>query len=303
MKKLTHVDLIGAASGWGARRRGCEFGPQALQKAGLDQAISRYVPTTWEEMIHPRLSSHPSQDISEKEVFDLVADHCDRLAGAVRKSLEQGHLPLVTGGDHACAIGTFSATAAALNACGELGLIWLDAHLDAHTFTTTPSGCIHGMPAAVLLGHGENVLTSVGGKEAKINPAHLVYIGARSWEHGEAALLAKLGVRIYSAEDVNEQGFASVFAEALDIATTGTKGFGLTFDLDIFDPLDAPGIGTPEKNGLRATDVLPVMQGIGRHPALRALELVEYNPERDKNNKTAELACRLASDWFMEKQE
>jgi len=176
------------------------------------------------------------------------------------------------------------------------GLIWMDAHLDAHTVQTTPSMNPHGMSAAVLLGHGAPEFLAVGG--GALRPEHLCYIGIRSYEVAEWALLRRLGVRIFYIEEVRERGLAAVMREAVEIATRGTRGFGLTIDLDGFDPADVPGVGLPVADGLRGADATAVLRGIGRDPRLRALEVVEYAPALDREQRTAQLVLDLLSSAF-----
>jgi arginase len=203
-----------------------------------------------------------------------------------------GKLPVVVGGDHSCAIGTWKGVASALRARGPLGLIWIDAHMDAHTPQTTPSGALHGMPLASLLGYGDKRLTSLG-RGVQLLPKHVCLIGVRSFESGEAALLRRLGVRVFFMPEVVRRGLTAVMREALDIATTGTAGFGVTLDLDALDPRDAPGVGSPVKGGIRAAELSTALASIQGHPALAGVEIVEYNPQRDRNGVTANVAAGL----------
>jgi len=168
-----------------------------------------------------------------------------------------------------------------------LGLIWLDAHLDGHTLATTPSMNAHGMSAAALLGHGYQPFLDLCG--GLLRPEHLCYVGVRSYESGEMELLRRLGVRIILMEEVKRRGIDDALAEALAIATRGTAGFGITIDLDGFDPIDAPGIGLKEPDGLRGAPTVAALARLARHKALRALEIVEYIPEFDDALRTAHL--------------
>jgi arginase len=151
---------------------------------------------------------------------------------------------------------------------------------------TTPSKAYHGMPLAALLGFGEASLVNVLEKGPLLSPQHLCLIGVRSYEEGEENLLKRLGVRIYYMQEVQRRGFEAVFKEALQLVKKGTLGYGLSIDLDGFDPLDAPGVGTPAPQGLRAKEVIPVLKYIQEDPLLKALEVVEFNPDRDKDGKT-----------------
>jgi arginase len=207
--------------------------------------------------------------------------------------LQGGHFPLVVGGDHSCAIGTWSGVHRALANHGPVGLIWIDAHMDSHTFATTPSGQIHGMPLACLLGHGETALTRIGGAEAKLRPEQVCLIGVRSYEAGEAALLHRLGVRVYDMDEIRRRGLAEVFEEALAIVRQGTAGFGVSVDLDALDPGEEPGVGTPVAGGLRRAELADALSHLRGDPAFVAMEIVEYNPRRDRRHATADAAGAL----------
>jgi arginase len=198
-------------------------------------------------------------------------------------------VPVILGGDHSVAIGSWGGVARALGA--PIGLIWFDAHLDAHTKATSPSQNPHGMSAAVLLGHGEAELLAIGG--GAVRPENLCYIGARSYEDGELALLRRLGVRIVFMDEVHRRGLRTIVDEALTIAMAGTRAFGVTIDLDGFDPEDAPGIGLKTPDGLRREAMLDAISVLADRPELAAIEIVEYVPERDENLMTAKLVRDL----------
>lgn len=203
------------------------------------------------------------------------------------------HRFTVVGGDHTSAIGTFSGVAHALREQGDLGLIWIDAHMDSHTPATSESGNIHGMPVAALLGHGFKELTHILDANPKIKPAHLSLIGVRSFEHGEANFLRDLNVRIYYMEEVQERGLMTVIKEAQERAKQGTAGYGVSLDLDAIDPEDAPGVDVPEPNGLAGADVLAAMTYLAQDPELLATEIVEFDPQQDREQKTEILIAKL----------
>jgi arginase len=285
------VALIGAASGWGAGFRETEAGPPALRDLGLAEWLREAgIPAAWTAMIEPALRWRGAPEQSRQAIFELVAQENAALADAVATALGEGCRPVVLGGDHSIAMGTWGGAARAM-AGAPLGLIWFDAHLDAHTVATTPSMNPHGMSAAVLLGHGESEFLAIGGHA--LEPEHLCYIGARSWEEGEMALLQRLGVRIITMEEVRRRGLAAAVDEAVARVTTGTAGFGLTIDLDGFDPADAPGIGLKEPNGLHREEMLDVLRPLQRHPALKAIEIGEYIPDWDEGLVTAHLVRDL----------
>src|ERR1051326_6985832 len=288
---MKRAHLIGAAAGWGAGVREAEDGPQGLRDLGLAERLTASgVRARWAAMVNPEKRSREHGNLSKAEVFDLVARHNAALADMVARSMSARALPIVLGGDHAIAMGTWGGVARGMRGA-PFGLIWMDAHLDAHTERTTPSMNPHGMSAAVLLGHGTPEFLAVGG--GALRPEHLCYIGIRSYELAEWALLRRLGVRIFYIEEVRERGLAAVMREAVEIATHGTRGFGLTIDLDGFDPADVPGVGLPVADGLRGVEVTTALRGIARDPRLRALEIVEYAPALDREQRTAQLVIDL----------
>lgn len=200
---------------------------------------------------------------------------------------------MVIGGDHSCAIGTWSGAAQAIASRGNLGLIWIDAHMDSHTPQTSHSGAVHGMPLAALLGQGDSRLTAILGASAKLKPNHICLIGVRSFEEEEAALLAKLGVRIYDHDEVNARGIAEVLAEAHALIKQHTVAYGISVDLDAVDPHEAPGVGSPEPGGLSGKALCAELARYKHDASLLGIEVVELNPVRDKLGLTSALAMRI----------
>jgi arginase len=293
---MRKVSLIGAASGWGAGFHATEDGPPALRDLGLAGWLDEAgIAAEWAAMVEPALRWRGAPELARYQIYRMVTAHNAALADAVAAAMAAGNLPVVLGGDHAGAIGTWGGVARGLAAPDgrkrPIGLIWFDAHLDAHTVATSPSLNPHGMPAAVLLGHGEGQFLAIGGHV--VRPENLCYIGARSYEAGEMALLRRLGVRIFKMDAVRRRGLHSVFADALTIATSGTAGFGLTIDLDGFEPEDAPGIGLKTENGLRRDEMLRALAGLGQRSDIAAIEIVEYIPELDEALRTAHLVRDL----------
>ena len=279
------IIVIGAASCAGAPDPGCAEGPDALRRYRVfhDTPLQH---VEWDAILRvPRAQ----QDTPLHAVASLGA----RLADEVAAVLRAGNFPLVVGGDHSCAIGTWSGVHRALTDRGPLGLIWIDAHMDSHTFATTPSGQIHGMPLACLLGHGDATLTSIDGAEAKLRPEHVCLIGVRSFEAGEAALLHRLGVRVFEMAEIRRRGLTEVFDEALAIVRHGTAGFGVSVDLDALDPEEEPGVGTPVPGGLTRAELADALSRLRGDPAFVAMEIVEYNPRRDRGHATAAAAGAL----------
>ena len=281
------LHLIGAEVGEGASDGGCKWGAAALREHGIQQALTatgRIV--TWGDNV----TAMPTAATSR---LNAIENFSARLATSVERALRQSYQPLVIGGDHSCAVGTWSAVANHLRPQGRVGLVWIDAHLDAHTPETSDSQAPHGMPLAALLGHGSDGMTSLYGWKGKLQASDVVVIGARSYEPAEVALLAKLNVRVMFMEEVLERGFAACFEEAREIVQRNTVGWGISFDLDGLDPQDAPGTGTPVEAGIRLADALHVLDGVSQDPRFVAMELTEYNPLKDFGGRTARAATQL----------
>ena len=208
--------------------------------------------------------------------------------------MEAGELPIILGGDHSIAIGSIAGMASYYRRRNEtLGLIWFDAHADMNTPESTPSGNIHGMPLAVLLGYGAPELTGVAGFSPKIDPRLCVHIGARDVDAGERELARKLGMRFLTMREIDERGMAACIDEAINIASSGSAGYSVTFDVDVLDPGDAPGSGTLVRGGLTYREAHLAMEKIAEAGGMRSLEVVEINTALDVNNKTAELGVEL----------
>jgi arginase len=214
---------------------------------------------------------------------------CGQLAAAVAGARREGRLPCVIGGDHSCAGGTWSGVARSLH--GRLGLVWVDAHMDSHTPRTSHTGRLHGMPLAWLLGESDDPL--YGLSTGVVDPQHVALVGVRSYEPEEDARLAALGVRVFMMEEVRRRGVAPVLAEALDIATRGTQAFGVSIDLDVVTPEEAPGVGTPVASGVSGAALAAALESIAGSERLAAIELVEYCPRLDADGASAGVALDL----------
>jgi arginase len=286
--RMRDVSIIGVASGWGARDRRCEDGPQALHESGILHCVTdpERGPPTFEILQTP-------ENAQAGDVLRRVIDIDNRLASLVAAKLRHGELPVVVGGDHSCAIGTWSGVRSFLAPQDEMGLIWVDAHMDSHVPETSPSGALHGMPLACLLGYGLRGLITLAGPAPKLRPQHVCLIGVRSFEPGEESLLERLGVRVFLMEEVRARGFPAIWDEAVRHVSRGTVGYGVTIDLDAIDPQDAPGVGTPERAGIAADDLIRTVQRIHDDSKLLAMEIAEYNPHADHDRLTLRLLRRL----------
>ena len=285
VRRGRRAEFVGVACGAGAPDPGCGDAPETLRRNGIVETLTTSgMPALWNETLYP-------DPAAATDSCSAVSGICERLALRVSDVVSRGALPVVLGGDHSCAVGTWKGLAQAVAPRGSLGLIWIDAHMDAHTPQTTSSGMPHGMPLACLLGHGAPELTSIAGG-APLDPRHTCLIGVRSFEAGEAGLLKRLGVRVIFMSEVRRRGLAAVMDQALTIAAAGTAGFGVTLDLDALDPRDAPGVGSPVPGGLRAQELLPALAQLASR-ALVGVEVAEYNPHYDREGKTAALVPEL----------
>ena len=289
------VTIIGVPMDLGAGRRGVDMGPSAIRVAGINRAIAAMgfdVSDTGNIML-PQPESLPQTSVRARYLGEIAAA-CEELAVRVERSLNEGSLPVVLGGDHSIAIGSTSGVAAHLRGRGgKAGLIWLDAHTDINTPESSPSGNIHGMPLAAILGRGAPELTHVAGFSPKIDPGHAVVIGARSVDPGEKEMIRDFGIKVFTMSDLDERGMGPVIAEAIEIASAGTLGFHVTMDMDFIDPSFAPGVGTPENGGATFRESHLAMEKIAESGGALAIEMTEVNPLFDTANQTARLAVDL----------
>jgi len=276
-----HIELIGAAWGLGGADPGCAEAPDVL----IPRLSERLARSGAEVSLGPTLRPSPKERRKEAAVGKLNA----ALASAVVAAMRLARMPCVIGGDHSCAGGTWVGVARMLQ--GELGLIWIDAHMDSHTPGTSHTGRLHGMPLAWLLGQADDDL--YGLSAGVVDPEHVALIGVRSYEPEEKERLDRLGVRVFYIEEVARRGLDTVCDEALRIATAGTAGFGISIDLDAVTPEEAPGVGTPVPEGIAAAELARALHRLGARPDLVALELAEYLPRLDPDGRSARVAIDL----------
>jgi arginase len=206
----------------------------------------------------------------------------------------QNHFPVVIGGEHTIAMATWSGVIKALKADKKFGLIWLDAHMDSHTYETSPSKQPYGMPVATLLGYGDKNFTNLGDIQAKLRPNHIILIGVRDYEPAEEEFLNSLGVRVVKIEEVKRLGLKNVIQDAIDYLSSEVDHFGVSIDLDVFDVEDMPGVTTPVAGGITLDEAVEVLPLIGSNKKLAGIELVEYSHLQDTNDfKTIKGICRI----------
>lgn len=278
--------FIGVASALGAPGSGSQEGPSALRQMGIEAAVRRAgLEAGWGATIEtPAGGAHAAV-----ATLSALAALLEELAREVSISVATGHLPVVLGGDHAMAAGTWRGVGRALGRAP--GLIWIDAHLDAHTPETSRSHNPHGMPLAALLGVGAPAMGAIDGPA--LDPTRVAVIGVRSYEADEMRLLAAFGVRVFGMAEIRRRGLAAVFADAERIAGANGEAFGISLDLDAIDPLQAPGVNTPVANGLSATALAAVLAGVIRDRRCLAFEIAELLPAHDPLGLTARLAVEL----------
>jgi arginase len=275
------IELIGAAWGLGGADPGCAEAPAALTPLLVQRLAACGVPA----FTGPILEPPPGERRKQFAVSKL----CGQLAAAVADARRHGRLPCVLGGDHSCAGGTWTGVARTLR--GALGLLWIDAHMDSHTPATSHTGRLHGMPLAWLLGQDDDPLYGLA--SGVLEPQHVCLVGVRSYEPEEDERLRRLGVRVVFMEEIRERGIEAVLDEALDIVTAGTSGFGVSIDLDVVAPEEAPNVGTPVSGGVSSAELALALEEIAGRPGLAAVELVEYSPRLDRDGRTARVAIDL----------
>lgn len=291
-----NIDLFGVPMDLGAARRGVDMGPSAIRIANIVARLTR---------LGHHVTDRGNIEVAAMETSDLgpgnakfatqILDCCERLAAKVAATISEGRFPLVLGGDHSIAVGTVTGISQVYRQHGErIGLIWFDAHGDMNTPDTSPSGNIHGMPLAMLLGFGPQEFTHLGGFCPKVAPENTVLIGIRSLDQGEREKLRNTGIHVFTMKEVDRLGMAEVVDQAIEYACRGTAGLHLSVDLDGLDPLVAPGVGTPERGGINYREAHLMMELIADSNRLLGLEIVELNAVLDSGNATAELAVNLA---------
>ena len=291
----SHIAIIGAPLDLGQGRRGVDMGPSAMRVANLNAKLASLgyvvedrgnVPVEQAEAApegHPRAKYLPQ-----------IAATCQRLALLVAETLSGGGVPVVLGGDHSVAVGTVSGVSHFFRERQQtVGLIWLDAHADMNTPESSPSGNVHGMPLACIVGHGPAELTGLFGYKPKIAPKNVVIVGLRDVDQTEKSNVAEYGVHAFTMREIDERGMRSVMDEAIRLACDGAAGFHLSLDMDFVDPTDAPGVGTPVRGGVTYRESHLAMEMIGDSRRMVSMEVVEVNPVIDEVNRTADLAVEL----------
>ena len=298
------IRVLGVPLDLGASRRGVDMGPSAMRVAGLErrlEALGHQVADAGN--IRVEIAETQASGSSNAQYLAEITETCSRTAEAVLKALEEGTTPLLLGGDHSLAAGSVSGVSAFYRREGQkIGLVWIDAHTDINTPQTSPSGNVHGMPLAALLGLGPEPLANIYGYSPKIAAENTALVGVRDIDAAERANIHRAGVtHVYTMRDIDERGMRAVMEEALAAAGNGTAGYHISLDMDWIDPSDAPGVGTPVRGGATYREAHLAMEILADHGRLISFELVEVNPVIDEHNRTADLAVELACSAFGKK--
>jgi len=294
------VGILGIPLGFGAGHTGSELGVNAMRLARFrGHNLAEHIRSGYEVIDHGDVAivqpEPGSNGGNPKHLKEMLASS-ENIIEALGKVLNNGEIPVILGGDHAIAIATFSAIASHYKEQGtEIGLIWFDAHADINTPETSPSGNIHGMPLAALLGHGNDELVNLCGYAPKLNSKYFAHIGARDIDPGERRQIEALGLRdhFFTMSDIDKLGMATCTEDAIAIASAAPGGYAVTFDIDMIDPRFAPGSGTLVRGGTTYREAHLALEIIAAHGGMLSFEIVEVNPLLDQSNITVELACEL----------
>jgi arginase len=297
------IRVIGVPLDLGQSRRGVDMGPSAVRVAGLEARLEEIGHVVEDggnvavAMAEQKKEGHPNA----KYLKEITAT-CTKNAELVLKTLEAGKVPLVLGGDHSVAAGTVAGVAEYYRKQGQkIGLLWIDAHSDINTPDSSPSGNVHGMPLAAIMGLGPSELANIFDFSPKVSPENCVLIGVRDIDSIEKENIRRAGVEVFTMRDIDERGMRAVMEEALQMAGAGTAGYHVSLDMDWIDPEDAPGVGTPVRGGATYREAHLAMEIIADHGRMLSFEIVEVNPVIDEHNRTADLAVELALSAFGKK--
>ena len=290
------VHIIGVPLDLGGNRRGTDMGPSAFRIAGIGEQLTRLgLKVTDKGDVPSPIPEKKGEGDPHKKYVKEIARVCQRVYQTSLATFSEGAMPIVLGGDHSLATGSVAAAATHLRKENKpLGLIWIDAHADMNNPGSTESGNVHGMPLAALLGTGPAELAHFAGPTPAVSAKHTVLVGIRNLDDVEKKIVRASNVHTFTMKEVDRLGIAEVMERAIALATKGTGGFHVSYDLDVCDPTVAPGVGTPVKGGLSYREAHVVMEVVAESGKMTSLDLVEVNPTLDIRNTTAELGTELA---------
>ncbi len=294
---MLKIRILGVPLDLGQERRGVDMGPSAVRAAGLNAAL-RGLGHEVEDAgnVHVKIPEMQHFGDQRAKYLNEIAETCQESAHRIYQTLEAGLFPLSLGGDHSMAVGTQAGTAKFYRDRNQaLGCLWIDAHADVNTPETSPSGNVHGMPFASTLGFGPEKLAKIFGYSPKFEPRRCALIGARNLDERERRVVKDSKVNVFTMREIDESGMREVMQRSIALASDGTAGFVVSFDMDVVDPSEAPGVGTPVRGGITFREAHLAMEMVADSKKMVALEIVEINPILDTENKTAVLAVGLAT--------
>jgi arginase len=294
---MLKIRILGVPLDLGQEHRGVDMGPSAARAAGLN-AVLRKLGHRVEDVgnVHVRIAEEQHYGDRRAKYLKEIAETCQEVAHRIYQTLEAGCFPLSLGGDHSMAVGTIAGASKFYRDRNQpIGCLWVDAHADMNTPQSSPSGNVHGMPLAATLGIGPEALTRIFGFAPKVEGKNCVLIGARSLDTRERRIVRKSGINVFTMREIDEQGMRAVMEKSLTLATKGTAGFVVSFDMDVVDPREASGVGTPVRGGITFREAHLGMEMIADSRKMLALDLVEINPILDVQNQTATLGVGLVS--------
>lgn len=293
---MANVRIIGVPMDLGASRRGVDMGPSAIRYTDLRERAQKLGHTV-EDMGNV---SVPFREDAARgaqrgaRYLGAITEVCTEVARRTQEALAAGQLPVVLGGDHALAAGSIAGAAAHFAGNGQrLGVVWMDTHGDLNTPATSSSGNVHGMPLAALLGNGDKALSHIAGEKPALRAADVALVGLRDLDQPERNHIKKWGLSAFTMRALDERGVRAVLEEAIAVATRDTAGLWISFDMDVIDPEEAPGVGTPVPGGMTYREAHLAMEMFADTGKLVGIDMVEVNPVIDERNRTAEIACEL----------
>jgi arginase len=297
------IRVIGVPLDLGQSRRGVDMGPSAVRVAGLEARLEELGHVVEDAgNVAVAIPEQKKEGDPHAKYLKEITTTCTKHAELVLKTLEAGKVPIVLGGDHSVAAGTVAGVAEFYRRQNQrIGLLWIDAHTDINTPDSSPSGNVHGMPLAAIMGLGPSELANILGFSPKVNPENCVLVGVRDIDAIEKENVRKAGIEVFTMRDIDERGMRAVMEEALRMAGGGTAGYHVSLDMDWIDPEDAPGVGTPVRGGSTYREAHLAMEIIADNGRMVSFEIVEVNPVIDEHNRTADLAVELTLSAYGKK--
>lgn len=288
MNQMKNIHVIGMQMDLGASKRGVNMGPLAIRYTGLMEKLAELGFSAVDK--GDIIAGKPETDNPKMKNFKPIFEANKKLFENVTDTLKDGAFPVILGGDHCVAAGSIAATN---NYFGKVGVIWIDAHGDFNNDESSPSGNMHGMPLSALTGFGPDKMVAFAEQLKYVSPGNVAVVGGRDIDPGERKSMAASGIHVFSIHDVDKLGMSEVIKRAIEVASTGTDGIHVSFDVDAITPQEAPGVGTPVHSGLTVREAFLAAELVAESGKLIALDMVEINPILDERNRTGILACEL----------